>query len=233
MDFGDRPVAIHSGFRALRHRWESPTAFVDEVLDKCRRAVLFPTFTGTADDGPAKPPRLSVAETPCWTGLIPTAALALLGPEARTLHPTHSWVMARADEALIDSGLSAKTPCGPGTPLRWLAEQDGVIWLAGAGLSSLTLVHACEEEAEVDFVLQPEPLQMEVLDASGTRRLTPPIAIHSWAAPRDYPSLEPWLLERGLARRVEEGWLIEAEPTLAALTARLREDPSCVLESRT
>jgi hypothetical protein len=142
-------------------------------------------------------------------------------------------VIARGDESLVKAGLAAPTPCGPGTPLRWLAEHDGVVWLAGTGLNSLTLVHACEEEAEVDYVLQPQPLTMEVTDAAGIRHQTPPIHIHSWATPRDYPSLMPWLIEHNLARRTEHGWLIEAGPTLKALSARLKDDPSCVLESQT
>jgi aminoglycoside 3-N-acetyltransferase len=220
------PMAIHAAFRALKADFESPREFVEFVLERRKnRVTMFPTFTGSAQDSAQNPPFLDVRTTPCYTGSVPTAALEVLGPAARTLHPTHSWaITGPKSEMHVVSGMYAMSPCGMGTPLTELTNMLGNVLLIGCDLNSLTLVHAAEEAANVPYVYLPEKVTCRVVDARG-REQSGAFLLHSWETPRDFERIRP-LLEADDAI-VDEPWgmVIHGRMCYEAVRSKLREEP--------
>ncbi|MCG9895652.1 MAG: AAC(3) family N-acetyltransferase [Fimbriimonadaceae bacterium] len=229
LDFAG-PVAIHSGYRGVRRGFGSPEEFVRWVqAARGERWTLFPTFTGSAEDGPDRPPRFDGRSTPCWTGLIPSAAIELLGPQMRSLHPTHSWIgwgLGWSEQASLL--LPTETPIGPQSPLGRVIAGEGRVLMIGATLHALTLVHAAEEATNSPYVLQSEPVSCTVLDFLG-RETVHPWRLHSWKTPRDYTRLEAPLREAGALEVRPWGLLIHARPAFESLVNLLRHDPAAVL----
>lgn len=228
-----RPLLIHSSFRSLKSWGADPKAWIVELADIFEGpGLLIPTFTGRREDGTLDPPRFDPETTACWTGILPETARKHFGPGARSLHPTHSFLCLGGAAAWKEGHEACITPCGPGSPLVRLAEENGQVLLAGCGLESLTLVHAAEEAAEVPYVLQPESVTCSVR-AGGEWIQTCPIRLHSWQTPRDYARLEPRLREAGLLESMSAGsfnyQVIQAGPSLDLLTEWIRSDPACVL----
>ncbi len=228
-----RPLLIHSSFRSLKPWGADPKVWVTELADLfAESGLLIPTFTGRREDGPLDPPQFDPEATESWTGIIPEAARKHFGPDARSLHPTHSFLCLGGAAGWKEGHETCLTPCGPGSPLVRLAKENGQILLAGCGLESLTLVHAAEEAAEAPYVLQPEPVRCKV-KMQGDWRQTEPIHLHSWETPRAYEKLEPRLREAGLLESKEmKGFccrVIQAGPTLDLLIEWIRTDPACVL----
>lgn len=228
-----RPLLIHSSFRSLKPWGADTKAWIVELADIfAGSGLLIPTFTGRSEDGPLDPPRFDPETTACWTGILPETARKHFGPGARSLHPTHSFLCLGGAEGWKEGHETFLTPCGPGSPLVRLAEENGQVLLAGCGLESLTLVHAAEEAAEAPYVLQSEPVRCNVKMQGGWRQ-TEAIHLHSWATPRAYEKLEPGLREAGLLESKTFGsfiyQVIQAGPTLDLLTEWIRTDPGCVL----
>lgn len=222
---------VHSGFRSVSGLVESPEALVRLLVDiQGESGVLFPTFTGRAEDGPDDPPVFDVRTTVGYTGAVPEAARRLAGPLRRSLSASHSFVAFGSQaEAWLPDQVRSRRPCDAHSPLRKLAAAGGRILLLGCGLDALTLVHAAEEEAEVPYVLQLKPTRVWVTDAAGERRDLGEQRLHSWETPRDFPSLSPLLREAGvLEETVIEGATLlslEADRTLEVLTEAFRRDP--------
>lgn len=225
---GKGPLMVHSSYRALRAQFSTPEAFVEALLAaQGEQGVLFPTFSGSATDGPGCPPQFDVRNTPGYTGAIPEAARRLAGPSRRSLHPTHSVVgFGLGAESLLATHAFAATPCAPCSPIRQAAR----VALVGCGLESLTLFHAVEEHVSAAYVLQSEPTPIEVIDAHGNRVILGPMFLHSWNTPRDYPSMLPFLTERGLVESLEvEGvrmLLIDVERFWGPVCERVAARPS-------
>jgi aminoglycoside 3-N-acetyltransferase len=224
---------IHTGFRRLKPLFSTPLEVAEWAFSDPGRLVILPVFTGSAKDSMEFPPVFDVRSTPCWTGAVPEAARGVISPRFRTLHPTHSCLVQGPGALdLVESHLSSPTPCGPGSPMRTLADEGGQVLLLGCGLESMTLIHAAEEEAGVPYVLQNESLSWTLTDAEGRTRATVPSRLHSWDTPRDYPRLLPQLLERGIVSPLHSlGWLVQAGPLFGFLVNILRTDPSAVLST--
>lgn len=222
---------VHSGFRALRSHVETPSELVRALAEVQRDAgVLFPTFTGRAEDGPECPPEFDVRCTVAYTGAVPEAARTIAGPRRRSLSASHSFVAfgAQAEDWLPDHVL-CRRPSDPPSPLRRLAAAGGRILMLGCGLSALTLVHAAEEEAAVPYVFQPHPTRVWVTDAEGQRRDLGEQWLHSWDTPRDFWRLRPLLTSAGVLREFDlDGAsvrVIDAKPALDVLIEALKADP--------
>lgn len=84
-------VLVHSSLSRLGWVEGGAETVIDALVEAVGPGgtVLFPTLTGTEQDGPQHPPVIELAATPCWTGTIPETARRR--PEAiRSVHPTHS-----------------------------------------------------------------------------------------------------------------------------------------------
>jgi aminoglycoside 3-N-acetyltransferase len=222
------PLAIHGAFRSIRHLFETPHAFVEWVLRvRDGRQTLFPAFTGHPEsyrDTDFDPSVLN-----CWTGVIPKAALEILGPAQRTLHPSHSWVGAGPGwRAESPEELEGSTPCGPQSPVQKVAHAGGRVLLLGIGLEALTLIHACEESAGVPYVLHPSSACVTVHPV-GADPFTVNLRVHTWEFSRDYERLRPMLLSAGCLEESEWGTLVLAGSTFQTVEELLRVDPGAVL----
>jgi aminoglycoside N3'-acetyltransferase len=96
-------------------------------------------------------------------------------------------------------------------------------------LSRCTTCHTAEELANVDYHLQPRVTHGSCIDQCGVRIETP-CRLHRYDGPeRNFPALEPLLLEAGLMRKDRVGnaeiRLIDAMGLIETALDRLRFDP--------
>ncbi len=235
---GLRQLGVSSGDVILVHsslkRFGRVEGGVETVIDALLEAVgpngtvMAPTLTGAADHNAANPPVFDVRETPCWTGIIPETFRQR--PEAvRSLHPTHSVAaIGPHAEYLTKDHHTCQTPCGPDSPYLRLVELDGKVVFLGVSLSSCTLLHGVEELAQVDYHMQAEPATAAVTDPSGrVRRVT--AYLHLWRTARQYPVLEPILLEEGILTIGKIGdaeiRVLRAKPTVDRVLNILKDQP--------
>lgn len=193
-------MLLHSSLRSFGKVEGGADAVIDGVLDVLggEGTLVVPTLTGHRDLMPANPPHIDLRTHPCWTGRIPETLRRREGA-VRSTHPTHSCsaVGARAEE-ITDRHYISPTPCGITSPYFRVAVFGGYIVMAGCTLSVCTTFHTVEELANVDYHLQREVTRATCIDRHGCLVETP-CRLHSYAGPeRDFPVLEPILLEKGL-----------------------------------
>lgn len=114
-------------------------------------------------------PYYSHRSTPSCVGVLAETFRTLPGV-VRSVHPTHSvcGIGARAVELTADHHRD-RTPVGPHSPFRRLAEVGGSILMLGCGLRPNTFMHGVEEIAQAPYLLDPEPVQHVIEAADGTR----------------------------------------------------------------
>jgi len=231
---GVRPgdiVLMHSSLSAFGRVDGGADAVIDGALDALapEGTLVVPTLTGHADLRPENPPHFDLRTQPCWTGLIPET-LRQRAEAIRSIHPTHSCaaIGAQAEELTRDHYRSP-TPCGLTSPYFRVAAAGGRIAMVGCALNVCTTCHTVEELANLDYVCQPEVAYGSCIGRDG-RRIETPCRLHSYAGPdRDFPVLEPILLERGLMRIGTVGAcavrLIDAMGLIETALDKLRFDP--------
>lgn len=175
-------VLVHSSMRGLGHIDGGPNAVIDALLHAVgpTGTVLFPTLTGTMSNLPENPPKINLASTPCWTGLIPETARQ--HPNAvRSIHPTHSIVALGANQQQWTSGHElGHSPCDQASPYFRLMEQGGkILLLGGVDHDSNTSLHCIEEIAAVPYHLQDDVTNGSVRMPSG-ETVTVSNQLHLW-----------------------------------------------------
>lgn len=152
-------VLVHSSMKGLGHIDGGAEAVIDALLQAVGPdgTVLFPTLTGSMSDTPEHPPKIDLATTPCWTGLIPETARQR-EDAVRSIHPTHSVVALGANSEVWTSGHEhSHSPCDESSPYFRLMEQGGkILLLGGVDHESNTALHCIEEIAGVPYHLQDE-----------------------------------------------------------------------------
>lgn len=229
-------LLVHSSLSSLGYVEGGREAVVEALLAAvgAKGTVAFPTLTGgpqlSADNPPVFRPHLD----PCWTGAIPEAARQR--PDAvRSLGPTHSVcaIGARA-HWLTRRHERCATPCGIGSPYHKLRLAGGKVLFIGVTLTCNTLCHHVEEVAGAPYVCVEEPVAARVILADGST-LSVPLRIHRYGPERDYPRLEPELLERGILTLGRCGnaslRLLRASPFCDLMIPRVKADPSILLRS--
>lgn len=175
-------VLVHSSMKGLGHIDGGPNAVIDALLDTVgpTGTMLFPTLTGTMADLPDNPPKIDLASTPCWTGLIPETARQR--PDAvRSIHPTHSVVALGANQQQWTAGHElGKSPCDEMSPYHGLMELRGkILLLGGVDHDSNTSLHCLEELAGVPYHLQDDVTIGTVCLPNGDV-VTVPNRLHLW-----------------------------------------------------
>lgn len=224
-------ILVHSSLSRFGHVEGGADAVIDGILDALgpEGTLVVPALTGHPGLSPENPPHVDLRTAPCWVGRIPETARER--PEAlRSVHPTHSCaaIGKRARELTHDHYLSP-TPCGVASPYFRLAVAGGKIVMLGCGLSTCTTCHTVEELANVDFHLQRRVAYGSCIDQTGARIVTP-CRLHSYDGPgRDYPALEPLLLEKGLMHKGTIGSaeirVIDSMGLIETALDQLRFDP--------
>lgn len=223
-------LLIHSSLKSFGRVDGGAEAVVAGIIDALgpEGTLLAPTLTGHEELFPDNPPHVDLRTAPCWTGAIPEAVR--LHPDAvRSTHPTHSCtaIGACAEELTAGHELTP-TPCGITSPYFRVAQAGGYIAMIGCTLERCTTCHTVEEIANVGFHLQKEIAYGTCIDRHGNTVETPCL-LHSYKGPeRDYPVLEPILLEKGLMRigKVGESTvrLINSMGLILTALERLRHD---------
>ncbi len=224
-------VLLHSSLRSFGQVDGGSDAVIDGILDALGDdgTLLAPTLTGHEKLSPENPPHIDLRTTPCWTGLI--CETLRKRPEAvRSIHPTHSCAALGADaEPLMRNHHHSPTPCGVTSPYFRVALANGYIAMAGCALDTCTAFHTVEELANVGYHLQDRVAHGTCIDKNGDT-IDTPCFLHSYAGPeRNFPVIEPLLLEKGLMRigKIGESTvrLIHAMGLIETALERLRFDP--------
>lgn len=217
-------VLVHSSMKGLGPVEGGPQAVIDALLNAVGESgtVLFPTLTGSEADSPACPPRIDLAATPCWTGLIPETARTYPGA-IRSVHPTHSITAISGDATKWASGHEhGNSPCDESSPYYRLMEEGGkILLLGGVTHDSNTSIHCVEELAEMPYHLQPEPTDGVVTMPTGEQVIVRN-RLHLW---QDYYSDRNW----------ERDFLPASDPLRAAdaeRSVRIGRTESTLIDAR-
>ena len=166
-------VVIHTSYKAIGAIEGGPDAFLDAFCEYlCEGILVVPTHTwGSVRQSS---PTYHVRETTPCIGLVPRIAAARRDG-IRSLHPTHSvWVYGKGAEALVRGEELARTPTPVGGAWWRLGELNAKILLVGVGLESNTYVHAVDEIAGLDRLVDPsEEWEVTVVDADGGEYVHP------------------------------------------------------------
>lgn len=146
-------VLVHSSFKAMGPVPGGLETVLRGLLDALGDAgtLLMPALSLRI-----KPPQaFDVRRTPASIGALPEYFRTRPGT-LRSLHPTHSVcaVGPRARGLLAHHHLD-RTPCGPHSPFRKLAESEGRIIMLGCGLRPNTTMHALEEYTAPPYLFGP------------------------------------------------------------------------------
>lgn len=227
-------VLVHSSLSSFGHVVGGADAVIDAIIECISPGgtVMFPTFTGHKDLSPQNPPFFDVLNTPCWTGIIPETARKRPG-FVRSAHPTHSvCAFGKHAEEYTEAHEFAPTPCGFGTPFDALVDADGYILFLGVGHQCNTMMHYCEEVANVPYHLQEEEAYATIRYADG-RTADVPVRLHKYGVPRDFTRLEPEFIAKGVQVESRIGnslvKLVKAWHMVEIVLARLKEDPTILL----
>lgn len=228
-------VLVHSSLSGLGWVEGGAATVIDALVEAVGPGgtVLFPTLTGTEQDGPEHPPTIELARTPCWTGMIPETARRR--PEAvRSVHPTHSVsaIGARAD-AYATGHEASRTPCDARSPYARLMDEGGkILLLGGVTHESNTTLHALEEMAEVPYHLQDEETDGIVILPDG-RRVVVRTLLHLWRWEREFTKVGPYLEQAGVSITGPVGasasTLVSASGLRDVILPLLRDDPLFLL----
>jgi aminoglycoside 3-N-acetyltransferase len=205
-------VLVHSALSQFGHVEGGADAVIDAMLDVVgeRGTVLVPTLTGSETLSPQNPPKFDLANTPCWTGLIPETFRKR--PEAiRSLHPTHSVAAIGANSIILTKDHHRSvTPCDLFSPYGKLAQQkQAFILLLGVDHDANTTLHYVEELVGVDYQLQQGFANCTlIVDGEQTKRH---YLLHRYGTPRNFNIIDQLLTERGIQSMTQIG---EAEVRL-------------------
>src|SRR2546422_149729 len=154
------------------------------------------------------------------------SGLRALGLEAGSLVLVHSSLRSLG---WVEGGAP---PCAPDGPSGRLAGAGGFILLRGVTYDSNTSLHMVEELAGVPYHLQDKPAPARVARADGAWEEIP-TRLHLCRWERDFPRVEPLLLEAGGQRTGMVGEarsrLSDARAIRELLVPLLQRDPFFLL----
>ena len=182
-------VVIHTSYKAVGDVEGGPDAFLDAFCEHLDEGLfIVPTHTWTSVNRSS--PVYNVKETVPCTGLISRLAVARRDG-IRSLHPTHSvWAHGRGVEELIRGEELARSPAPVGGAWWRLGELGAKILLIGVGLERNTYIHAVDEIAQLDRLVNPiDEWEVTVVDADG-REYVHPFRGHGNTGSRNFGNFE-------------------------------------------
>lgn len=238
-------VVVHTSMKGLGHIDGGPDAVIQALLQAVGEegTVLFPTLTGSEEDGPDHPPAIDLGTTPCarFVGIVPEAARRHPGA-VRSIHPTHSVVALGANRKQWTNGHeNGESPCDQASPYCRLMEHGGkILLLGGVTQNSNTSLHCLEELAGVPYHLHDGFSDGRVLLPDGTDVIVRN-RLHQWAEgygdhnrQRDFTLANEPLIAAGAqrSRRIgpSESTRIDAGIMRDVLVPILKRDPFFLLQ---
>lgn len=220
-----RPLVIHgewSGQTPLQHQ----TFVRDSLASRKGQVTMFPAFSEIPSDGATLP----LAELGTMSGEISKAAIEVLTAAARTLHPTHSWmVTGRSAPMHIPGNFYTPTPSGMGSPLQEVINFSGVELLIGIPLDRLTVIEAAEEMAKVPYGISPAPVNVTLVEATGKSREYAFTLRDATPVNRDMTKLKELLLAEDALIEEPWGFVVHTRVAFDRLCAKLRTEPNWLL----
>lgn len=240
-------VLIHTSMKGLRHIDGGADTVIDALLSVVGKTgtLLFPTLTGSGDDGPLHPPRIELDSTPCasWVGIVPEVARQR-ADAVRSHHPTHSVTALGARQAFWTQGHEfGSSPCDESSPYARLMDEGGkILLLGGVTHESNTSLHCIEELAKVPYHLQDEFTDGLVRLPDG-QEIVVRNRLHIWGDLYSHLNLSRWfegvaapLTAAGAQRTGRIGQsistLIDARAMREVLLPLLRNNPLFLLSAR-
>jgi aminoglycoside N3'-acetyltransferase len=219
----DSPVVIHGAIPAGFD--ETAADLVNFVLaQRAKKVNYFPAFTGQSEI-------FDVSTASILNGEISEAAFQVLGAKARTVHPTHSWmVTGRSAAIMIPGNIYAMTPSGMGSPVPEITNYSSLEFLIGTDFMQSVVIEAAEENARVPYALNESQVPVKVITAEGK------IKEESFKLRSQEPIVrnrekirELWLKEDALVE-LDWGCLIQTRVAHDRLVSQLREDPEWLIK---
>lgn len=222
-----RPIVVHGnipeGFD------DSPLDLVKGILEARKNEInMFPAFSGQIAEGAV----VELATAPILTGSIPVAALEVLSANARTLHPTHSWIVTGRSAAMhIPGNVYAMSPSGMGCPLGEVTNFSGLEIIVGGDFSSSVVIEAAEEAARVHYALGPTPISFKIIDANGKEKSDQATLRSHSQLNRNRDRVKQIFTEADALIEEDWGTVIHTRMALDKLTAKFREEPTWLIEN--
>jgi aminoglycoside 3-N-acetyltransferase len=239
-DAGLRPgdsVMLHSSYKSLGGVEGGPGAVLDAFLDCLGRqgTLLVPTllFRGSQYGFLSQyPSDVDLRNSPSRYGIL-TETLRTRPGAIRSIHATSPATGCGGRAAELCGRHHLDDTCvGINSPWARNAAAGGWVVLLGVPHDSNTTLHHLEEQC-CSWLLMPEPFEVSFLDTAGQRRTS---CLRSYRAnlPRDYPKVEPILLQAGVQRNVMIGTatvrIMRAAAVLECIGRIVRQDPYFLLK---
>ncbi len=219
----DSPVVIHGAI---------PAGFDGTAVDlvnfvlaqRAKKVNYFPTFSGQSEI-------FDVSTASILNGEISEAAFQVLGAKARTLHPTHSWmVTGRSAAIMIPGNIYAMTPSGMGSPVPEITNYSSLEFLFGSDFMQSVVIEAAEENARVPYALNESQVQVKVITAEGkTKEESLKLRSQEPILRNREKVHELWLKEDALIE-LDWGCLVHTRVAHDRLVSQLREDPEWLIK---
>lgn len=230
-------VMLHSSFKSLGGVEGGPDAVIDAFLDVLSPGgtLLVPTliFKGSQHDFLHNyPPDVDLRQTPSRNGIISEQVRCRSGA-VRSIHATSPAAGIGAKAAQVLGGHQLDDTCvGINSPWARNAAINGWVVLLGVAHNANTTLHHLEEQY-AHWLLPPRHVTVTFVDTAGVRR-TEKVRPYRPGLPRDYPKIEPILLNEALQRNLTIGTatvrLIRAAGLLERIGREMRKDPYYLLK---
>ena len=230
-------VMLHSSYKSLGGVEGGPAAVLDGFLDCLgpHGTLLAPTllFKGSQYGFLSEyPPDVDLRTWPSRNGIL--SEMLRTRPKAvRSIHATSpaAGFGARAAELCGRHHLD-DTCVGINSPWALSAAAGGRVVLLGVTHACNTTLHHLEERF-CDWLLMQDAFEASFIDAAGQRR-TSRLRSYRSNLPRNYPKVEPILLEAGLQHNVTIGTatvrVMRAADLLDCIGRIVRQDPYFLLK---
>jgi len=163
----DDILMVHSSLSSMGWVEDGPQTIIKALRAAvCQGTILMPSLSYRYVN--KNWPRFTVFGTPSCTGAI-AERFRLYPSVERSIHPTHSVCACGVDAAEITSfHVLDRTPVGPNSPFRLLAQLSGKILMLGCGLKPNTFMHGVEEAARLPYVLEEESTRIFMDSKNGS-----------------------------------------------------------------
>lgn len=227
-------VLMHSSLTSIGKVDGGPEAVIDALLELIGEegTLAMPAFTDQMTNA------FDSKQTKSDVGII-TEVFRKRKGVLRSCHPTHSvCALGRNAEYITRGHQFSETPCGRETPFYRVMELNGKIMLLGVDMNRNTMLHAIEEAANAQYLVEeirvPKPVCMDFSEQHSLKNDNQVFKIRKFpSGHRDFLKLTPLLRKNGL---IVEGYvgsaltgIMECAPLFSFVLNLLEKTPDFLL----